>query len=83
MELLNVKQELYGQQSIEYVEAGFFFLDVVSILIDKSIINEHNTSQLVGDSMKKFLKATEICSKNIKKLIHNYISRFCYTFSEQ
>ncbi|KAG5674854.1 hypothetical protein PVAND_004799 [Polypedilum vanderplanki] len=82
IELLSVKEDIYGQFSIEFVEAGFFFLDVVSILIDKGIITEQNTNQLVGELMKKFVEASEICSTNIKAIIRNYISRFCYTYSD-
>jgi polyhydroxyalkanoate synthesis regulator phasin len=67
---------------VEFVEAGFFFLDVVSILIDKGIITEQNTNQLVGELMRKFVQASDICSTNIKAIIRNYISRFCYTYSD-
>lgn len=82
IELLTVKEEIYGQNSVEFLESGFFLLDVLSILIDKCIITEQNTNQLVGESMKKIINASKICSENIQKLIRNYIKKFCYTYSE-
>jgi hypothetical protein len=82
IELLNVKESLFGQYSVEFVEVGFFFLDVVSILIDKGIMTEQNTNQLVGELMSRFIQAKEICSANVKAIIQNYISRFCYTYTE-
>jgi hypothetical protein len=82
IELLTVKEEIYGQYSVEFIEAGFFLLDVLSILIDKNIINEQNTNQLVGESMKKIVDASKICSKNIQVIVKNYIEKFCYTYSE-
>ena len=78
IELLNVKQNLYGQNSVEFVEAGFFFLDIVSILIDKGIITGQNSNPLIEQTLNKFMKSTEICSSNIKAIIHSYVSRYCY-----
>jgi hypothetical protein len=80
IELLNVKEELFGQKSVEFVEAGLFFVDVISILIDKSIITDYN--QLVGESMRKLMQAIDLCSKDTQLLIKNYVERFCYTYSE-
>lgn len=76
-ELLNVKESLFGQFSIEFVEAGLFFLDVLSILIDKGIISEFNNNQLIQETLEKFLQATDICSTTIKRILKNYISRYC------
>jgi hypothetical protein len=78
IELLNVKEELFGQKSVEFIEAGLFFMDVISILIDKSIIKEYN--QLIGESMRKLMQAVkQICSHGTQLLIKNYVERFCYT----
>jgi len=73
---MNVKEQLYGRRSIEFVEAGLFFLDIVSILMDKSIEGTHKEGVIAG-TMKKFEEALEICSADNRTIMKNYISRYC------
>jgi hypothetical protein len=79
IELMNVKEELYGQFSIEYIEAGLFFLDVISILTDKNILSEFNDNKIDLEPMKKLIDAVEICSADIRTIIRDYIKRYCYS----
>lgn len=82
IELMNVKEELYGQFSIEFVEAGLFFLDVVSILTDKNILSEFNEKKTWNlEPMRKLMDTVEICSSNIREIIRDYIKRYCYSCS--
>lgn len=78
IELMNVKEELYGQFSIEFVEAGLFFLDVISILTDKNILGDFSNTNIDMGPMKKLIDAVEICSANIRAIIRDYIKRYCY-----
>lgn len=79
IELMNVKEELYGQYSIEFVESGLFFLDVISILTDKNILNEFNDNKIDLEPMKKLINAVDICSPDIRVIIRDYIKRYCYS----
>lgn len=79
IELMNVKEELYGQLSIEFVEAGLFFLDVISILTDKSILKDFEENKIDLEPMKKLIEAAEICSPDIRAIIRDYIKRYCYS----
>lgn len=81
LELMNVKQELFGQFSIEFVEAGLFFLDVVSICTDKNILSE-STMKIDLEPMKKLLEAIEICSEDTRAIISDYVKRYCYSCSD-
>lgn len=81
IELMNVKEELYGQFSIEFVEAGLFFLDVISILTDKNILSDFNDRKIDLEPMKKLLDAVEICSSDIRAIIKDYVKRYCYSCS--
>lgn len=80
MELMNVKEELYGPKSIEFLGASLFFLDVVSILTDKGILNEATTSKNpLHEPMVKVMAAVEICSKDIREIIKDYVKRYCFS----
>ncbi|CRK86148.1 CLUMA_CG000334, isoform A [Clunio marinus] len=79
IELMNVKEELYGQYSLEFVEAGFFFLDVISILTDKNILSKFNDNKIDLEPMRKLNSAVDICSSNIRATIRDYIKRYCYS----
>lgn len=81
LELMNVKEELYGQYSIEFVEAGLFFLDVISILTDKNILSE-STMKIDLEPMKKLIEAVDICSHDIRAVICDYVKRYCYSCSD-
>lgn len=82
IELMNVKEELYGQFSIEFVEAGLYFLDVISILTDKNILSEFNDKKIDLEPMKKLMDAVEmVCSSDIKTIIKDYVKRHCYSCS--
>lgn len=82
IELMNVKEELYGQRSIEFVEAGLFFLDVISILTDKNILNEFNDRKIDLEPMRKLIDAVDdICSTNTRAIVRDYIKRYCYSCS--
>lgn len=83
IELLNVKEELYGHFSIEFLGASLFFLDVVSILTDKGILNEASTSKNpLHEPMVKVMSAVEICSKDIKMIIKDYVKRYCFSVDD-
>jgi hypothetical protein len=81
LELMNVKEELYGQHSIEFVEAGLFFLDVVSILTDKDILGK-STMEVDLAPMKKLVEAVDICSADIREIIFDFARRYCYSCSD-
>jgi hypothetical protein len=81
LELMNVKEELYGQHSIEFVEAGLFFLDVVSILTDKDILGK-SSMEIDLAPMKKLVEAVEICSADIREIIFDFARRYCYSCSD-
>lgn len=78
LELMTVKEELYGQFSIEFVEAGLYFLDVISILTDKQVLGAIH-EKLDLDQMKKLQKAISICSTDIQEIIRDYMIRYCYS----
>lgn len=82
IELMNVKEVLYGQFSIEFVEAGLFFLDVISILTDKNILSEFSDNKIDLEPMRKLIEAVEICSTDIQTIIRDYIKRYCYSCSD-
>lgn len=82
IELMNVKEELYGPKSIEFLGASLFFLDVVSILTDKGILNETSSSkngQPLHEPMVKVMSAVEICSRDIQMIIKDYVKRYCFS----
>lgn len=81
IELMNVKEELYGAKSIEFVGASLFFLDVISILTDKGIFNEFSPNTIDFEPMKKVLEAVDSCSSNIREIVRDYIDRYCYACS--
>jgi hypothetical protein len=77
IELMSVKEELFGQFSIEFVEAGLYFLDVISILTDKNVFGFGQKVDL--EQMQKLQKAIEICSTNVQEVIRDYMTRYCYS----
>lgn len=77
IELMEVKEELFGQFSIEFVEAGLYFLDVISILTDKNVFGFGQKVQV--EQMLKLQKAVEICSTDIQEIIRDYMNRYCYS----
>lgn len=80
LEVMNVKEELYGPKSIEFLGASLFFLDVVSILTDKGILNEATTSKNpLHEPMVKVLRAVQTCSKDIREIITDYVKRYCFS----